>query len=441
MYNFRHLIIQHKNYTARYNSLFKDFNKAIKMIYEPLENIKYSIIRAIAEKVALENKHLPPDKQIINLTMGQNFIGDPTPVIKKINILQGKRIPPFLYAPSLGTFEAREAIAFNFYKLWYNVTLSPEDIMITDGGMGAIRNALGAIINDGDIVIIDPLTFIYSLDTLTVLGRKYRLYVLDASPSNNYIPTPESAINYLQELASRYKDKNIVYYTQFGFNPIGAFRKTSDLRQIVEFIDDTKNVYLINDIVYHLIRFDSFELPLATYLSDSGDRIVDCETLSKPFSLMGLRVGAMITRDKKLFNAAAKVQQYTIVSPNIIACEIWKVVSNPDNFDELRRQILSLNKAILENFEIMERYLTKMGLRILSPKQGTLYILIETPINSEKFVNKLIEKARVAIVPGTAFEVKPKYGLNLARITISFPKEKIKLAAERMYKYVISNYS
>lgn len=406
-------------------------------IYRPLTEIKYSIIRAIAEKVSSINRSLPPEKQIINLTMGQNYIGDPTPVIKRICWLYKEKIRPMLYAPSLGTLDARESVANNFYRLWYGVTLDVKEIMITDGAMGAIRNSMGAIIRDGDIVVIDPLTFIYALDTLKVLGRKYKLCVLNADESTFFIAPADDVIESLGELARKHHDKNIVYYTQFGFNPVGAFRSNQELRKIVEFIDDSKNVFLVNDIAYHLIRFDKFEMPLASYLSSEGKNIIDCDSLSKPFSLMGLRVGAMITRDNDIFNAAARVQQYTIVSPNILACEIWKIVSNPDTFSELKQEVIQLNNSLKENLEIVSNLCEKTSLELVSPHQGTLYVLIKIPSrNAEEFVDELIEKARVAIVPGTAFEVIPKYGKKFARITISFPKHIIEEAMSRLEKYI-----
>jgi len=405
--------------------------------YAVLSEIKYSIIRAIAEKVIDLNRKLPPEERIINLTMGQNYIGDPTLVIKHIGKLYSQKIEPLLYAPSLGTFEAREAVAKRFYKLWYNVELEHDEVMITDGAMGAIRNAMGAVVRDGDIVVIDPLTFIYVLDTLKILGRKYEIFVLETSDKKYYMPKPDEVIEKLQELSRKYTDKNIVYYTQLGFNPIGVFRSGKDLRKIVEFIDDSKNVFLINDIVYHLIRFDGLEMPLASYMSDEGRNIVDCDSLSKPFSLMGLRVGAMITRDKEIFQAAAKVQQYTIVSPNVLACEVWRIAGDPERFPELRGGIEKLNTQLRKNYEAISSFCRRANIEMISPGQGTLYAFIRVPSeNSEEFVDELIEKARVAIVPGTAFEVKPSIGYRYARITISFPEELISRAIQRMESFL-----
>ncbi len=406
-------------------------------VYSVLPQIRYSKIREIAEKVAMKNRLLPPEERVINLTMGQNFIGDPTPVIKKIGLLFGEKVPPFLYAPSLGTFSARESVANNFYYLWYGAKLETDWVMITDGAMGAIRNAMGAVVEDGDIIVVDPITFIYSLTTLRIYGRKFKLEVLDANEDMYFIPSPDYVIEFLDMLSQKNSDKKIIYYTQFGFNPSGAFRSKSDLKKIAELVDDSKNIILINDIVYHLIRFDGLELPLASLLSDEGRNIFDCDALSKPFSLMGLRVGVLITRDKELFDAAAKIQQYSIVSPNTFACEIWNVVSDPENFRELKETVERLNKKLKENFEMTRKNLGKLGIDIVSPGQGTLYAFIKVPNgDSGKFVDDLIEHARVALVPGTAFEVIPKYGRYYARMTISVTKKQLQEALERIEKFL-----
>ena len=145
----------------------------------------------------------------------------------------------------------------------------------------------------------------------------------------------------------------------------------------------------------------------------------------------------MITRDQEIFNAAAKVQQYMVVSPNLLACEIWRIVSDPDAFPELKRRVIELNNSLKENLGIIDDLCKKTSLELVSPHQGTLYALVRIPHNNaEEFVDDLIEKANVAIVPGTAFEVIPKYGKSFARITISFPKYLIEEAAERIEKYM-----
>jgi len=408
-------------------------------IFEKLSEIKYSKIRQIAEKVLEINRKLPLGERIINLTMGQNYIGNPTPIIRKLSFLYKQKIDPFVYAPSLGTYEAREAMARSFYKYWYGIEFDINSVIICDGAMGALRNAIGAITRWGDIVVIDPLTFIYALDTIKVLGRECRIFVLEAEEDKYFIPSPEQAIRMLDDLSRKHPDKNIIYYTQFGFNPVGAFRRATDLKKIVEFIDDSKNIFLLHDIVYHLIRFDSFEMPLASMMSSEGRNIVDCETLSKPFSLMGIRVGAMITRDKEIFEAAAKVQQYLIVSPNMLACKIWEVVGDPDSQKELRKEVENLNSKLKENFELVRQFCKRANIKLISPGQGTLYAFIHTMgIDSEKFVDDLIEKARVALVPGTAFEIEPKFGKNYARVTISFPKEVILEAIERLEHFFVN---
>lgn len=406
-------------------------------VYSVLPQIRYSIIREISEKVATINRLQPPEQRVIDLTMGQNLIGDPTNIFKRIKFLRDASVPPFVYAPSLGTASARES-ASSFYRLWYGVELEASSIMITDGGMGALRNALCSVVDDGDIVVIDQFTFTYPLDTLRIFGRKFRVEVLDADEDSYFIPSADAAIEFLGSLSQKNPDKTIVYYTQFGFNPQGAFRSEKELRSIVEFIDDSKNVVLVNDIVYHLIRFDEFEMPLASIISSEGRNIFDCDALSKPFSLMGCRVGAMITRDKELFEAAAKIQQYSIVSPNTFACDIWNVVGNPENFNELKVDVEKLKQKLRENFEMTRKVIERLDLSLISPGQGTLYTFIRVPENSERFVYSLIENAKVALVPGIAFECVPRYGHKYVRMTISVPKDLLQRALERIEFYFVS---
>ena len=174
---------------------------------------------------------------------------------------------------------------------------------------------------------------------------------------------------------------------------IFIYYKGIGIKKIVEVIDDSRNIYLVNDIVYHLIRFDGLECPLASNLSQEGKNIVDCDSLSKPFSLMGMRVGVLITRDREIFDAAAKIQQYTIVSPNVLACEIWRVVSDPNVFSDIKANVIELNKKLEENYRMFEGFFKRKGLRIMLKESviycGTCFLILwqeDLPISSIMFI-------------------------------------------------------
>jgi len=82
-------------------------------------------------------------------------------------------------------------------------------------------------------------------------------------------------------------DKNIVYYTQFGFNPTGCFRKSSELKVLVEGIEENPRLFLVNDIAYHLIRWEIKDIPLATYFASPEMELL---TLTRYLNLLDLWV-------------------------------------------------------------------------------------------------------------------------------------------------------
>lgn len=311
-------------------------------------DIPYSIIREIAEKVAEINaKAQKEEERVIDLSMGQNFIANSRIILEKIRFLKERRFDePILYEASLGAKDIRELIVKNYYRFFYRFSedlLSADNIMITDGAYGAVRNAMAAILRPGDIVVFDRVTFRYFVYMLIVMGRllpHVRPFIIPANEDTGFVPPADEVIECLQELKTAHPDKNIVYYTQFGFNPMGCFRSERDLREIVRFVENEPNIFLINDIVYHLIRWERRGIPLASILADEGLGIVDADTLSKPYGVMGLRVGALITRDKELFRRAALAQQYIVVSPNRFATEVWRVVANPENLPEIIKNFL-----------------------------------------------------------------------------------------------------
>ncbi|NIQ07309.1 MAG: pyridoxal phosphate-dependent aminotransferase [Candidatus Korarchaeota archaeon] len=407
-------------------------------------NVKYSQIREIAEKVVEINKTLPEGEKVINLSLGQNFIGNPQPIFERIDWFKnGKFESPILYEPSLGSGEVRDKIGNNFYPYFYDIPedyYSSNEIMITDGAFGAGRNAFGAILTRGDLLVIDRFTFRYFINTLQILGRgkgrklKPNVKTLPSTREENYLCPPETVKKFLKDLKEKNPGKNIVYYTQFGFNPTGCFRSEDALREIAQFIGQTPRLFLINDLAYHLIRWENKgEIPLATYLSENHRGIVDIDTLSKPFGLMGARVGCLLTKDRKLFKASARVQQYSIVSPNKFSVDVWHAIA--EHISDLAGDIRNLNENLKERKKVMEGELQKVGIESL-PSHGGLYTFLRVPEQASTLWKPLIEKAKVAGVPGNAFTGdNDSEGEKFFRFTIALPKQEIKQATQRLYKF------
>lgn len=412
--------------------------------YSYFADIPYSIIREINEKVTEINKNLSEDNKVIDLSLGQNFLGDPSIILREIKWLDNSnKARPILYEPSLGPIEVRENIASIFYPYFYKFDsgiIEAKNIMITDGAFGAVRNALGAIFRPGDILVIDRVTFRYFLHALIAIGRVMPntiTYVIPSEEEMGFIADPDQVIEFLERLRNQYPDRNIVYYTQFGFNPTGCYRESKDLREITNYIEEENNLFLINDIAYHLIRWDSRDIPLATVLADEGEGIVDADSLSKPFGLMGARVGALITRDEELFRRAARIQQYTIVSPNKLAVDAWRIVSREDVLPEIGSYLNKLVRKIKRNYEFFTRELKDLGFNVCKEGQGTIYAFIRVSKDASIFWKEILEVAKVAVVPATAFtDPRDIIGKQYIRVTISIKEELLKESVQRIKSFL-----
>ncbi len=412
--------------------------------YSYFANIPYSIIREISEKVLEINKRSSEDNKVIDLSLGQNFLGDPSVILRAIKWLNNKgKMDPILYEPSLGSIEVRESIAKVFYPYFYDFpsgVIDGNNVMITDGAFGAVRNALGAIFRPGDILVVDRVTFRYFIHSLIAIGRvmpKTVPYIISSDETTGFVAKPDQVIDILERLKNEYPDRNIVYYTQFGFNPTGCYRTSKDLKEIANYIEEEKNLFLINDIAYHLVRWGSKDIPLASVLADEGAGIVDADSLSKPFGLMGVRVGALITRDEDLFKYAARIQQYTIVSPNKLAVDAWRVISSKEMLPSIKAYLDEQVKMIRENYKLFTKGLQELGFGLCKEGQGTIYAFMRVSEDASILWRKMLEEAKVAVVPATAFtDPRDIVGKKFIRVTISVKKELLEKSVERIKNFM-----
>ena len=392
-----------------------------------------SLIReldAMAQEIARKGKN------IINLSIGQNELYDPHKLLEAVIKRIGHN--PLRYELTMGAPETRENIA-NFYNSFYSLKnpLAAQNIIVTDGGFGGIRDTIISIAREGDIILIDRFSFRYILQISDIFNKKLRRVVLETSPEEQFIPKNGYLNEVIGKLRKKYPDKRIIYYTHWGFNPLGLCRKGENLKALVEIIEDNK-AYLINDMVYHLLSHENYGIPLATEYTSNGNGIVDIDSLAKPLSLMGARAGALITRDLDLIKAAKIVQQYTVVGPNTFASRLWDEVIT--NFNIYYPDIQEINKLLYRNKVFIRDKLKDNGhIRLFGNPEIGIYAFLELrkSVNATDFAKYLIEKSGVVIVPGVAFaEPNDMIAEKYLRMVVSYKTPVIREAIERILSAV-----
>ncbi len=392
-------------------------------------NPKFSIIREL-DSLARELQR--QGKPVINLTMGQNELVSPDLLLERIyKVLKGS---PLKYEITEGSPEARHEV-INFYNSYYNINLdmTEKNIMLTDGAFGALRDVILSLFREGDIFLIDRFSFRYPLKIFEILNLKAHIFEINSSPENLFVPTIDEINELIQDLKQKYPNKKIIYYTHWGFNPTGVCRKDRSLKALVDLVDDESSLYLLNDIVYHLIKHYDFGIPFASYYSNEGLRIFDIDSLSKPLGMMGFRGGLILTRDVKQLQKAKLIQQFTIVCPNNFSVAAWYEFSK--NFKDYLPTIEKLNSTLYENKLLVDKMLRRIGCKSLSKPEIGLYSFVDcSPFApTSELAITLLKKANVAVVPGTAFtSTNDEIGDKYIRLVVSFPKELIEEAAIRI---------
>jgi len=323
-------------------------------------------------------------KDIIHMEIGEPDFPTPQPIVDAgINAISNGDIH---YTPALGLPELRKAVA-TFYKTRYDEEVSSTQVVITPGASGALMLALGAIMQEGDEVLLADPGYPCNRNFVRFLSGKTRSIAVDASSGF------QLTLKHLQE---NWTDKSRVVMVASPSNPTGTLIEKSELIKMAQFVKE-KQAYLIVDEIYHGLIYED-----VVYTALSVDKnIIVINSFSKYFNMTGWRLGWLVApgnlvadMDKlaqNIFLAAPTPAQYAALAaftPETIAI----LESHKQEFKQRRDFLLPALK--------------KMGFTIEVEPQGAFYIYA----NCKKFTNDsyqfaytLLEEIGVAITPGKDF--------------------------------------
>ena len=352
-------------------------------------------------------------EKIISLSAGEPDFDTPEHVkdaaIKAINMGYTK------YTNVEGIPELKQAIV-NKFKNDNEIDYNIDQVIVGVGGKQILFNALFASLNSGDEVII-PTPYWVSYPDMTILAGGTPKF-LNCNEENDFKINPSELDNIISK-----KTKWIILNSPS--NPSGSCYTKQELINIADVLRQHKDVNVITDDIYEYIVYDDFKFyTLAQIAPDLKDRILTVNGVSKSYCMTGWRIGYAAGR-KDLILAMMKIQGQSTSNPTSISQYAALAGLNGD-----RKFLEPCLKAFNERKNLVVEGLNSIdGISCLMPK-GAFYAypnvsgLIgkktkngKSLSNDTEVVEWILEEAKVAAVPGSAFGLEPYFRVSYATST------------------------
>ena len=381
------------------------------MLAERTVGIKPSGIRKFFDLVSEMD-----DPEVISLGVGEPDFDTPWH-IREEGIYSLERGRTF-YTSNSGLKDLRIEIS-NYLKRMYQVEYNPDtEIMVTVGGSEAIDIGLRAVLNPGDEVIIPQPSYV-SYEPCTILAGG-KPVILNLQEKNEFRLTKE-------ELMAAITPKTKVLILPFPNNPTGSVLRKEDLEDIAQVCIE-KDILVMSDEIYSELTYGAKHVTIAS-LPGMKERTILINGFSKAFAMTGWRLGYTCA-PHVILEQMLKIHQFAIMcAPTTSQYAAVDALKNGDkDVEEMRISYNQRRRFLVHTFR-------KMGLKCFEPF-GAFYIfpsIKELGMTSYEFAMTLLNREKVAVVPGTAFG---ECGEGFLRISYAYSLDELKHATDRIARFV-----
>lgn len=322
------------------------------------------------------------------------------------------------YALDSGMPQFREAIA-KWYRKRFKVKLDLEiEILPLIGSKEGIAHIPLAFVNSGDYVLVpDPCYPPYRNGTIFAGGVPYLMPLL---AENDFLPD-------LSKIKNDILRKVKLIFLNYPNNPTGAVADGEFYKKAIDFAHKN-NILICHDAAYSEISFDGYCPMSILELDGAKDVAIEFHSLSKTFNMTGWRIG-WACGNRKAIEGLAKVKS-NIDSGIFQAIQLAGIAA----LDGPQASIKQVNRIYKERRDALVNGLNSLGWRVSRPK-ATFYVWAKAlpGYNSTNLAKALLEKADIIVTPGVGFG---KYGEGYIRMALTVPKERIKVAIQRIKKFL-----
>lgn len=331
----------------------------------------------VAEKARLMQQQ---GLDIISLSIGEPDFDTPEHI--KEACIRAIRQGETHYAPSNGIPELLSAIADKTRKE-NHFSCTPAQVMVTCGAKDAIYDAVNAIINPGDeVIILDPSWVSYEPCVLLSGGR----------PVHHQLNSRTFQVD--DTLLERVSQKTKMVIVNSPSNPSGAVFNHDSLSLVSDMCRDF-DLFALSDEIYEKLTYGKEHLSLAA-MGDMDQRTITVNGFSKAYAMTGWRLGWAVA-PLEIIRQMSKIQQHSISHPTTFAMYGGLAALTGD-----QGSVEVMRKEFQRRRDYLVQELLLMGFE-LAPADGAFYAFVKTGGDDIVTARRWLEKAHVAVTPGSAF--------------------------------------
>lgn len=355
--------------------------------------------------------------EVLDLSAGQPDFALPPNVAEAIKkaLREGKT----KYTDSKGIPALREAICQDL-KRKYNLDYSPEQIIVTPGAKQAILIAFLAMLNPGDeVVVFEPCWHSYKAIISIASGKYVSIAVLERGDIEKN----------KEELISKINERTKAILVNNPVNPTAVVWTENDLQTIADAAREY-NLWIIADEIYDEIVFDDYKMVSFASLSQMKERTILINGFSKTYAMTGLRIGYM-AGPLDFIAKALKIQQHSATCASSLSQYAALEALSPCT----REYVQDMQKEYQKRRDLIYQGFNNQLISCLQP-QGTFYGFLnikKMQKSSLEVANLFLTKAKVVIIPGTAFGAA---GEGYLRLSFAQSYETLKKAIDNLDKLV-----
>lgn len=368
----------------------------------------------IRKLIPFSEKAKQEGKTIYHLNIGQPDIETPEIMLSAV---RNNTLKVIEYSHSAGNESYRRKLVDYYNK--YGIQLAHTEIMVTTGGSEAIEIAMMACLDEGDEIII-PEPFYANYNGFGIqAGVKIKPII--SKIEDGFALPPISEFEKLITPSTK-----AIMICNPG-NPTGYLYTKAELEALRDLVKK-HDIFLFADEVYREFCYDGKEYFSVMNLKGIEQNVVLMDSVSKRYSACGVRIGALISRNKDVMDAALKFAQARLSPPTFGQIAAEAAIDTPDSYF----------KKVITEYVARRDYVVKAlnnipGVFCPNPS-GAFYVIAQLPIdNSDKFCQWLLESFEyemktVMLAPATGFYSTPGAGMDQVRVAYVLNLDDLKSA-------------